>query len=690
MFNRSISSRRWRGLAIFPLLLSVCVSMRAQTAAQIVQWSIDLQPLGPLHAGTKASAALKATIKDGWHVYALSQGPGGPTPLSIKLADNPSLAVIGDATGAKPETLYDKNFDMQTEFYEHNIVINLPMMVKSSAPVGTDDMTLDVRFQTCNERTCLPPTTVHLTLAAQIVSGAAVPSASTVKTVQPETFRSEAVGHTSSSHSQEEGKQAGSIREEPVSAAKSEPLIGPGAGGVGQDVHVLPTQRDITAQGFGSFLWLAVVMGALSLLTPCVFPMIPITVSYFANHAGGSRRSSVAKAGVYAGGIILTFSAVGMLLAVLFGAGGVNRLASNPWVNLFITAVFLVFALSLFGAFFLQIPVGLTQRLDSLSRSKESSGTVGALLMGILFTLTSFTCTAPFVGTLLVMATQGNWRWPLAGMVAFSTVFAIPFFLLALAPQIVSSLPRAGGWMNSVKVVMGYLEIAAAMKFLSNADLVFGWGVFTRQAVLAIWVAVGLLVVLYLLGNFKMSHDSPVMTVTAPRTVFSIIFLSISIWLMTGLFGHSLGELEAFLPPPEQGAVTSATDGTGADSASAEPHWILNDYVAAKAEATKENKPIFIDFTGYTCTNCRWMEANMFPRPEIQAAMSKFVLVRLYTDGAGKLYEDQQAMQNDRFGTVALPLYVLLSKDGATISTFPGLTRNPAEFLAFLHKAPVN
>jgi thiol:disulfide interchange protein DsbD len=663
--------------------------MHAQTAAQIVQWSADLQPQGSLHSGAKASAALKATVKDGWHVYALSQGPGGPTPLSIKLAENPSLAVAGEATSTKPETLYDKNFDMQTEFYEHAIAINLPLMVKASSPLGAQEATLDVRFQTCNERTCLPPTTVHLALNVQIVSGGAAASASTTKTTQPEAVRTEPAVRASAAPSPEAEKPAAAIQQAPVSVAVSEPLIGPGVGGVSSDVHVLPAKQDITAQGFGSFLWLAIVMGALSLLTPCVFPMIPITVSYFANHAGGSRRSSVAKAGVYAGGIILTFSAVGMLLAVLFGAGGVNRLASNPWVNLFITAVFLAFALSLFGAFFLQIPVGLTQRLDSLSRSKESSGTVGALLMGILFTLTSFTCTAPFVGTLLVMATQGNWRWPLAGMVAFSTVFAIPFFLLALAPQIVSSLPKAGGWMNSVKVVMGFLEIAAAMKFLSNADLVFGWGVFTRQAVLAIWVAVGLLIVLYMLGNFKMSHDSPVTTVTAPRAVFSIVFLALSIWLTTGLFGHSLGELEAFLPPPPQGATASGTAVGNEGSASVEPHWILNDFAAAKAEAAKENKPIFIDFTGYTCTNCRWMEANMFPRPEIQAAMSKFVLVRLYTDGAGKLYEDQQAMQNDRFGTVALPLYVVLSKDGTTIATFPGLTRNPAEFLDFLHKAPV-
>jgi thiol:disulfide interchange protein DsbD len=657
-------------------MLALTVAAFGQSASQIVQWSGSLDPAQALRPGSKAAVKVHAEIKAGWHVYALSQGPGGPTPMSIQLAENPALAPSGDAIGDAPEKLYDKNFEMDTVLYEHGASFQLPVRVKPTAPAGAQQATLEVRFQTCNERTCLPPTTVHLPIDAVILAGVAAESAA------PATMRAAAVvakAPLAAPATSPKVPAAALASEPPPQRAASVPVAAAPA------IQPALAPANLTAQGFGSFLWLAVAMGALSLLTPCVFPMIPITVSYFANHASATRGGSVARAGVYAGGIVATFSAFGMLLALMFGAGGVNRLAANPWVNLLITVVFLAFALSLFGAFFMEVPAGLTQRLDSISRS--SGGSLGALLMGVLFSLTSFTCTAPFVGTLLVLATEGNWRWPLAGMVAFSTVFAIPFFLLALAPQILSSLPRAGGWMNSMKVVMGFLEVAAAMKFLSNADLVFGWGVFTRQAVLAIWVAVGLMVVLYLLGNFKMPHDSPVTSVSASRAVFALVFLSISIWLATGLFGHALGELEAFLPPAAPG--TSPSGMASAGGANSEPHWILNDFAAAKEEAAKENKPIFIDFTGYTCTNCRWMEANMFPRPEIQAAMSKFVLVRLYTDGAGKLYEDQQAMQNQRFGTVALPLYVVLGKDGSTIATFPGLTRDPAEFLEFLHKAPV-
>jgi thiol:disulfide interchange protein len=439
------------------------------------------------------------------------------------------------------------------------------------------------------------------------------------------------------------------------------------------------------SQSLGSFIWLAAAMGALSLLTPCVFPMIPITVSYFTNHASDNRKSAVFTAIIYAIGIILTFTALGMLLAAIFGAGGVNQLAANPWVNLFITAIFLGFAFSLFGAYFIQVPPSLMDKLNSVTRSKEGSQVIGALLMGFTFTLTSFTCTAPFVGTLLVMTAQGNWRWPLAGMLAFSTVFAIPFFVLALAPQLMSQLPKAGGWMNSVKVVMGFLEIAAAMKFLSNADLVWHWGIFTRQVVLAVWVGIGVLTVLYVLGCFRMQHDSPIESVGAARVTVAIVFLAVTIWLVPGLFGRQLAELESFLPP-ELGASVSAPPTSPASSAKLqhEAGWILNDYDGAIEQAKQENKLVFVDFTGYTCTNCRWMEANMFPRPEVAKEMNRFIRVRLYTDGAGELYEHHQKMQQEKFGTVALPYYAILRADGSPIATFPGLTRSTAEFLTFL------
>jgi thiol:disulfide interchange protein len=455
--------------------------------------------------------------------------------------------------------------------------------------------------------------------------------------------------------------------------------------GIASAAEALPAANGVQTESLLAFIWLAMGMGALSLLTPCVFPMIPITVSYFTKRAAQSRGAATRNALVYALGIILTFTALGLTLALVFGAAGVNKLAANPWVNLLITAIFLGFALSLFGAYFIQVPPSLMNKLNNATGRAESREFIGTLLMGLTFTLTSFTCTAPFVGTLLVMASQGNWKWPLTGMLAFSTVFAIPFFVFALAPQLMSQLPKAGGWLNSVKVVMGFLEIAAAMKFISNVDLIWRWGIFTRQVVLAVWVAIGILVVLYLLGKFQMSHDSPLASVSALRAVFAIIFLSTSVWLTSGLFGRSLGEIESFLPPTDVSEQKPAA--AGGATKPAELTWILNDYKAALAQAKEQNKPIFIDFTGYTCTNCRWMEANIFSRQDVTKELDKFVRVRLYTDGDGEVYENQQKMENDRFGTVALPFYAILNPQDAPVATFAGLTRNPQEFLGFLAKA---
>jgi thiol:disulfide interchange protein DsbD len=427
--------------------------------------------------------------------------------------------------------------------------------------------------------------------------------------------------------------------------------------------------------------------GALSLLTPCVFPMVPITVSYFTNHSASHRSGAVRDAGIYAIGIILTFTALGVLLAVLFGAAGISKFAASPWVNLAITAIFISFAMSLFGAYNLQVPSSVLTKLDAISRSKESGRIIGLLLMGLTFSLSSFTCTAPFVGTLLVMAAQGKWIYPIIGMLAFSTVFALPFFILALAPQLVSQLPKSGGWLNSVKVVMGLLEIAAAMKFLSNVDLVWRWGIFTREVVLASWLAVALLITVYLLGKFQLSHDSAVERIGAVRLLIALVSLAFSFYLLTGLFGRRLGELESFLPPTTENsssAVLAAGNDTASVTTNGELTWITNDYDGALKRAKAKNKPVFIDFTGYTCTNCRWMEVNMFTKAPVKEELAKYVRVRLYTDGEGQPYEGFQQMQQERFGTVALPLYVVLDSDGISLVTFPGLSRSEAEFVSFL------
>jgi len=424
------------------------------------------------------------------------------------------------------------------------------------------------------------------------------------------------------------------------------------------------------------FLWLAATTGLLSLLTPCVFPMVPVTIAYFS--APEDRHSSnVRRALLFGLGIIGTFTVLGLALAALFGAAGLNRFAADPWVNLTLAALFLLFAANLFDWLELRLPWRAINAIDRSAREKPKGSSLGALLMGATFTLTSVTCTAPFVGTLLVLASQGSWTMPVVGMVVYSTAFALPFVALAFAPRLVSRLPGSGQWIRSLRVLIGILEVGAAVKFISNADLVLGWGVFTRPVVLFAWMLLAIVGAAYLgrglRANFARRELRPVALIPL------IVALVLAGWVGSGLRGRPLRQIEAFLPP--SAPIASSTVGRGTV-----PTWVLNDYDGALKTARASGKLVFVDFTGYTCTNCRWMEANIFSRPDVGAELGEFVLARLYTDGEGEMYEKQQAFQERTFGTVALPLYAVVDSEGKVRATFTGLTRDPAEFIAFLHR----
>ena len=608
------------------------------------KWTLESEAKDrAVKSGERVNVTLKADLESGWHLYALDQPAGGPIATTIKIAEGRPFEIVGNIKSPEPKTAPDPNFivndkPLQTKYFELSAVFGL--VLKSKSDAASDDLAIDVRYQLCNDTFCLPPRTKRISFAGEE-----------------------------------------DVKKSPLSAQPNSTNPLPPAN------SQQPIANSQQPTDLWSFLWLAATLGALSLLTPCVFPMIPITVSYFTNHSSGSRSKAVKLASIYSIGIIATFTLLGMLLAVFVGAAGINLFAANPWINLLITGIFLFFAFNLFGAYEITIPTGILTKLDSVTRSHEGegSGIVGALLMGLTFTLTSFTCTSPFVGTILVSASQGDWQRPLVGMLAFSTVFALPFFILALVPQWASQLPRAGGWMNSVKVAMGFLEVAAAMKFISNVDLVWKWGIFTRDVVLAVWIAIAIILAVYLLGKFQLSHDSKPERIGALRLTSAVVSLAVAFYLITGLFGAKLGELEAFLPP-DLSKNSSRMIGGGEEKL----QWLKDDYEGALAKAKTENKRVFIDFTGYTCTNCRWMEANVFVKPEVEAELKKFVLSSLYTDGEGEIYEKQQKMEQDMFGTVALPFYAVVDANGRTIATFPGLTRNVPEFVDFLKKAQEN
>ena len=425
------------------------------------------------------------------------------------------------------------------------------------------------------------------------------------------------------------------------------------------------------------FLWLAASTGLLSLLTPCVFPMVPVTIAYFSTPED-RERAGARRALLFGLGIVGTFTVLGLALAAVFGAAGLNRFAADPWVNMTLAILFLLFATNLFGWLELSLPWRVVNAVDRSARKTPRGSSLGALLMGATFTLTSVTCTAPFVGTLLVLASRVSWAMPVVGMVVYSTAFALPFVVLAFAPRLVTRLPRAGQWIRTLRVLIGILEVGAAIKFVSNADLVLGWGVFTRQVVLFFWMALAIAAAAYLGRDLRAKIERPESRLTGIIPV--MIALLLAAWLGSGLSGRPLRQIEAFLPPSAPVAALASGGGTM-------PTWLLNDYDGALKAARTSGKLVFVDFTGYTCTNCRWMEANIFSRPDVGAELGQFVLARLYTDGEGEIYERQQAFQEQTFGTVALPLYAVVDADGKVRSTFTGLTRNPAEFIAFLQRA---
>ncbi len=629
-------------------------------------------PGGEVQAGEVFSATLETKIEAGWHLYSMTQPPGGPIPTTMTLGKGPIFSLAGEIQQSPVTSWFDQNFGIVTEYFEGDVRFTLPVRAEPAAQPGAHPLKVRVRFMLCSDTVCLPPRTQTVSTAVQVTSapGPALAASSPPARAQqsgigrPETppLSSEVVPPAADSAPERE------IPSGPVAFSDS---------GVAQEGTDRARPLPIATL---PYLWLAMGMGGLALLTPCVFPMIPITVSYFTKRESISKKQAVGEAALYSVGIILTFTLIGFGMTLLLGAGGISRLASSPLVNVVIATVFVVFALSLFGVFEIRLPSKWLNAIDR--KSSRASGVLGILLMGLTFSLTSFTCTVPFVGTVMVAAVQGDWLWSLMGVGAFALVFSSPFFLLALFPSWLQSLPKSGDWMNSVKITMGFLELAAALKFVSNVDLVYQWELLTRPVFLTVWLAIAILLTLYLLGKFHFQHEAPQTAVGAVRVLFSTLFLAVSFYLLRGLFGFPLGELDAFLPPRDygNGAVFSL-----ASSGKKEGVWLTN-YQAALGRAREESQPVFINFTGFTCTNCRWMEANIFPLPEVRRLLEEYVLVRLYTDGNQPEHRENLRFERERFGTIALPLYALMSPQDEIIATFPGLTRDKNEFVRFLRE----
>ena len=603
---------------VFCFLFGISLSNEFDTSAleNCVRFDVEVDRK-VYFGGENLYLLFNVEIDDGFHIYSVHPEKS-LSPTYIDIIDSVYFSILGIINEPEPLKKFDKNFNQDIYYHKNNIKLVKNLKLSDSLENNNYKVNGIFEYYACDESMCIPRWD-DFSFEFQVFDG------EKREDFDWEPFPTKYVS----------------------------------------DIPLTELETEIN-KGLFSFILFAIGMGFLALLTPCVFPMIPITVSYFTKEGEKDNNNPIFSASLYALGIIVIFTTLGLLLSFTLGASGAGDLAANPWINIFIALLFIYLAFSLFGYYEIQTPSFLRQ----FSINQENrGGVIGILFMSLTFTLTSFTCTVAFVGTLLATASQGAIFWPIIGMLSFSLAFASPFFLLALFPQYLSKLPKSGGWLNSVKVIMGFLEIAAAFKFISNVDLVWNWGIFDRSMVLLIWAIIFILMGLYLLGLIKMPFDSPIKKISFYRIIFCVIFLFVGIYLSTGLFNNKLhGLIESYLPPDK------------------EEIWIEDLDVGYKV--SKElKKPIFIDFTGYTCTNCRWMEINIFEEDEVKEIFENFVLVKLYTDGKEKNHKKNRQLEIERFGTAALPYYVILSPDDNVLGTFPGMDTNKDKFIDFLNNS---
>jgi len=656
-----------------------------------------------VHAGDQVTVHVDLSIQDGWKMYAVDSPPPS-RGVRVTVDDMPDgLTWDGTVHQETPQRGYDPNFKKEVTYFENRAHVWADIAVSETAEPGAESVGGTVEYMICNQDMCYPPVRENFAVDVDIhppgeseaapAAEAASPSRNsgdeTSSTASETTSPDSAPPAEPNDDAGESVTDAGAASEasdgepqrESSSSAAGAATTGPespGASAVGE----LDNAR---SDGLLGFLLLAIGAGAAALLTPCVFPMIPLTVSFFTRHTE-TRGQAVRMASLYGFAIIATFTGLGVAMALILGAAGAQSIAANPWVNLFIGSVFVIFAMSLLGLFELRLPSGLVNYFNQ--KGNQQQGVAGVLFMGLTLTLVSFSCTAPFVGGLLAATSGGEWFYPMVGMLAFSATFSVPFIGFAMFPRALETLPESGQWMNAVKVTLGFIELAAALKFLSNADLIWGTQILSRPLAIALTIVIFALAGLYLLGKLQLKHEGPTESIGSLRLLAATAFFGVAMYMLPGLFGAPLGTVDAYLPPrqtsdPNLFATGKAGQKTGNET---EFRWHTDDIDAAFVEAKEVGKPVFIDFTGYTCTNCRDMEANVFPQePVAEQFQSDFVLLRLYTDAPPKGTEFQR-YQLKLTGTTALPTYAIVDpQDRSLIEKDSGVS-SVDDFAGFLRK----
>ena len=646
-----------------------------------VKWSFSIE-----QKEKTAVLVFKAKIDKGWHLYSQNIPAGGPIPTTFSIKPDNRFSLDGKTTEPSSEEVYDANFDMKVKYFGDEAIFRQKIKLNTDAAFEVKGT---LEFMVCNDEMCLPPEEVEFTLPVKGVSGEAPPEPAPeeVKPVVPAPADS-----TSGSVVLPDNTPAQGTNEPSGDLTGLEPSCGDGSAELEED------------KSFWGIFIAGMIGGMLALLTPCVFPMIPLTVSFFTKRSP-TRKKGVANAIIYSVSIILIYVLLGFLVTVTLGSDALNAMASNVFFNMLFFVIFFIFALSFFGAFELTLPASWVNKADQAS---DRGGLIGIFFMAFTLSLVSFSCTGPIIGTLLVEAARGSsYLGPIMGMTGFALALALPFGLFAAFPGWLNSLPKSGGWLNSVKVVLGFLELALALKFLSNVDLAYHWGLLKREVFLAIWIVIFGMMGLYLLGKLKFSHDSDLPYIGTARLIFAIIALTFTVYLVPGLWGAPLRIISGFPPPDFYKEWISTDSGGDASHAGSCPHNLncYHDYEAGMAYARQTGKPVMIDFTGWSCVNCRKMEDNVWSQPQILKILSEdYVLISLYVDDKTPLPESQQYistfsgkkikttgnkwsdLQSRIYQTNSQPYYVLLDHAGKPLAVPRGYTPEANQYKKFLEE----
>lgn len=680
--------------ATLVFLLGIALPSFAQIL-EPAKWSWESSKKS-VQVGDEVELIFTVKVDNNWYVYANDFDPDcGPLLTTIQFTEHASFKTVGAFKAIKPKDKHDEIFDCDVKLFVGKGEFRQKVKVLSS------DLKISgvIEGQTCTEvdGKCIP-FEADFTITDIVVTGKAATPA--VQTPEPEKQQAPPPVVTQPDTAKAETKPAQNF-----STTVNGPVL---------DKAILEGEPTYGNDSFWTLLILAFVAGLTSLITPCVFPMIPMTVTFFLKDTQ-SKREGIKKAIIFGLSIIALYTLAGTFFAILLGPEGLNALATNWALNLFIFFVFLIFALSFFGLFEITAPYKLVNKVD---QQAEKGGLIGVFFMAFTLVLISFSCTVPIVGSVLALSAGGQILKPILMMFSYSLAFALPFAFFAFFPEVIKSMPKSGGWLNAVKVTLGFLELALALKFFSIADQAYHWGLLDRDINIALWIVIFGLLGLYLLGKLRLPHDSPMDKISVPRLLLAIAVFTFVVYLIPGLWGAPLKMLAGYLPPQHTHDfdLTALAKDKQSNAVCEEPRYAdflhlphglsgYFDYEQALKCAREQNKPVFIDFTGHGCTNCREMEAVVWSDPAVlERLRNDFVIVALYVDDKTELPENEWItskydgkikktigkknadIQITNLDNNAQPFYVLLGPDEKVLAWPYGYDRSVEKFVEFLER----